>query len=137
VPRIQFTRDGGMTWQTTSTKGLKARNLAFSPANPNVVWMQGNVYPCGALNVYRSIDGGLAFDNCVTSSSILFNGPTLAPSPTDPRIAAYSASRGLAILDAVSGAIRLAPAGGWDSVSWSPAPGVIYLTAVSFFLHDP
>lgn len=128
--------DGGMTWQNGNTQGANVWSVAFSPADPKVVWMQGLV-PSGRETVYRSIDGGITYSPVLaassTSAGIHFNRELVVPNPNDPDTVAFGAWEGLAIV-AASGAARLGPGYQWDSVTWSPAPGVIYLTVSQVFL---
>jgi len=133
VPRVEVTRDGGITWQR-APEGVRAWKLAFSPADPNAIWMTGRAWPpvgAAPLNAYQSADGGKTFDCLAPPSTLYFNNLTLAPSPADAHVAAQASSfGGLAIIDAASKAIRFAPANSeWISVTWSPVPGVIYLTS--------
>lgn len=133
--------DGGMTWQSGNTQGAILRDLSFSPADRNVIWTPGLAGPFGPLRVYRSVDGGLTYTTVPVESNtpkpILFNRLTLTPSPHDRDIAAYGADSGLLIIDARSGEARFAAGQEWNTVTWSPAPGVIYLTTTYYVLTDP
>jgi hypothetical protein len=131
-----ITVDGGLTWQLSDTAGANVFTLAFAPSDRNVVWMEGLV-PYGAETVYRSIDGGLTYAVVLSASpAIGFNRAGVFPHPTDPDIVAIGAWEGLAIVEARSRSARIGSRRLWDSVTWSPVLGVIYLTTRSIIIVD-
>lgn len=68
---------------------------------------------------------------------MIFNGLALVGSPHDRGVVAYADNRGLLVVDSEPDEARFAPGQTWYTVTWSPAPGVIYLTTSYFNLHDP
>jgi hypothetical protein len=126
--------DGGFTWQLSDTAGANVFTLAFAPSNPNVLWMEGLV-PDGAETVYRSSDGGRSYGAVLSASpGVHFNRADVFPHPTDPDVVAIGAWEGLAIVEARSRSARVGSQRFWDSVTWSPVPGVIYLTTRSLII---
>jgi hypothetical protein len=135
VGRVAVSRDGGMTWQTSQTQVEGIWKLAFSPADSNVIWLHARSEAFAPLAFLRSDNGGVTFDFRLTPN-FTANSLTLTPSPTEPHIAAFAGYVGLAIIDAAAPAVRLAP-GAWETVTWSPAPGVLYITKYETVIKDP
>lgn len=88
-------RDGGRNWTSSNIgDGFNVFNVAFSPADSEVVWAMGlelalaDVGPSHGRSIYRSTDGGTTFHAVVdqTDQVTLINGPLLAPHPRDPNV---------------------------------------------------
>ncbi len=93
---VRHSEDGGETWKTSTGVGAvgnaNAFSIAFSPADPTVVYLEG--FDLGAQigeevrRIWRSTDGGASFVPVVAegASVTLTNGVLLAPHPTDPSV---------------------------------------------------
>jgi photosystem II stability/assembly factor-like uncharacterized protein len=93
---VRHSEDGGETWQTSTGVGAvgnaNAFSIAFSPADPQVVYLEG--FDLGAAigeevrRIWRSTDGGASFTPVVAESAevTLTNGVLLAPHPVDPGV---------------------------------------------------
>lgn len=140
------TRDGGRTWTRTNiADGFNAFNLAFSPADPDVVWMmaleekRSDEPPSLGRHIYRSTDGGSTFAAVVDrdASVELINGPLLAPDPSDANVVyfvfgTYFQGYGTDLFryDAASGRLTVAHNAyhGIDAIAFSKSdPHLIYV----------
>ncbi len=91
---VRVSHDGGAVW--TSATGLGAGNfngfnLVVSPAQGDVVWVEGldlgDPNEATSRHIYRSDDGGLGFTAVVDADdATLYNGNHLFAHPTDPDI---------------------------------------------------
>lgn len=84
----QLSTDGGQTWTTSQglgQNGANAFSVVVSPADGQVVWLEGLELGPDVRHVYRSIDGGATFAAVVTEAPgvDLINGNLLVPHPTD------------------------------------------------------
>jgi hypothetical protein len=147
------TFDGGKLWLEASGDATytNAFSIAVSPADGNVVWMEGfqlgwhngqQIGPEGR-RIWRSTDGGKTFSvvlEAEKTTAKLFNGNLLVPHPTDPAllyftfgtppVAGLSSESFLYRMDATGKVSEQRQAGidSYDAVVFSPAsPKVIYL----------
>ncbi len=90
--RVSF--DGGAEWSSATGLGsgkVNGFNLVVSPADGDIVWMQGldldDPNEASSRHIYRSEDGGLSFVAVVDADeATLYNGNHLFPHPTDPEL---------------------------------------------------
>ncbi len=80
--------DGGAHWAASAGLGALGANafaIAVSPADGNVVWLEGLELGPDIRHVYRSGDGGATFEAVITESPEidLINGNLLAPHATE------------------------------------------------------
>ncbi len=100
---VRTTYDGGATWQAaqigTPGERMNAFTVAISPANRDVVYVQGldlaehdEGGSSAGRHVYRSTDGGLTFTPIVDQEGeiTLANGIPLFPHPTDPNVVYFT-----------------------------------------------
>jgi hypothetical protein len=131
------TFDGGTTWtRSDGLDGLNVFTIAFSPADPDVVWAVA-INPQDLTRTRRGIfhsrDGGRSFRKILTASDSIpmKNGFTLAPSPANASLL-YFALPGttLYLIDDEGALLRRSEVPGrrdFDSIVFSPAnPRVMY-----------
>ena len=146
VNGASVSHDGGLSWQSSDTRQATVGNLVFAPADPNVIWMEGGVEGTSG-GVYRSTNGGAAFDKLVSAASFGQDGlhasgsGGLFPHPASVDVVTVEASDALTFVDVRAGAPTLRKGRTptwhhWDSVTWSPAPDVIYLTTLEYWAYN-
>jgi len=86
------TFDGGRTWhRSAGVTRVNAFSLAISPANPQVVWMEGYERDEATRYIWQSDDGGLKFRSVLDQSrATLYNGNQMWASPVDPDLLYFS-----------------------------------------------
>ena len=93
VQGVRVSHDGGAKW--TSATGLGGSfngfNLVVSPADSDIVWVEGfdldDPNEATSRHIYRSEDGGLGFVAVVDSDeATLYNGNHMFAHPSDPDI---------------------------------------------------
>ncbi|MEU2611208.1 hypothetical protein ABZ570_06415 [Micromonospora sp. NPDC007271] len=142
------TFDGGRSWARSSgvgaTPGSNGFSLAFSPADPSTIWLEGydvSRNDNSARRIWRSTDGGRSFLPVLDGAqAALVNGTPLWPSPVDPDVLyfAYGTWFGgygtdLYRYDASTGRLTSQhnPHDGIAGVAFNPAdPQVMYLGVV-------
>jgi hypothetical protein len=82
------TFDGGSNWAPSdfaTANGINAFNMAVSPVDGNIVWLEGLELGPDLRHVWRSGDGGATFASVVDDSptTVLFNGNLLVPHPVE------------------------------------------------------
>ena len=87
---VSTSANGGDSWTpatglSTGMGGMNAFSIEVSPANGQLVWVQGIDLGPDERRIYRSVDGGLTFAPVVTQSVdvVMTNGILMAPHPTD------------------------------------------------------
>ncbi|MGS2614823.1 WD40/YVTN/BNR-like repeat-containing protein [Micromonospora sp. LZ34] len=88
------TFDGGRSWLRSSGVGATGRangfSVAFSPADPRTVWLEGydlSLNDNSARRIWRSTDGGRSFLSVLDGTqATLINGTPMWPSPVDPDV---------------------------------------------------
>jgi hypothetical protein len=118
------TRDGGRSWTRTPfpAASVLADTMAFSPADPNVVWMIGADMTERKTHLYRSNDGGTTFAARLT-------GPfqrVVVPHPRDPNVVATSIIGEIAIVS--DAGITILPGTHFEKMVWAPS-GTLYFSA--------
>ena len=89
---MKVTKDGGITW--AAGHGLDRFpeadifELAVSPADSQVIWALGQTKVMFSVRLFRSVDGGITFDELdpATYGIELHTGCRLAPHPSDPAV---------------------------------------------------
>jgi hypothetical protein len=120
--------DGGLTWSGDGLPRLSTLGLAFA-ADGDGLWILTLDSPKHANVLYRSDVPVLSSGPKVTD--LQFSNGMLSPNPTDASIVAFRSWDGVSFFDLDFGTVRTRASNypNWDSVTWSPATGVVYLTA--------
>jgi photosystem II stability/assembly factor-like uncharacterized protein len=91
VDGTYYTYDGGRIWRRSAGLGAGAVNafeVAFSPVNGEVVWVEALDQAQDMRHIYRSTDGGRTFEAVVDDAPPvqLTNGNLMVPHPNDANI---------------------------------------------------
>jgi hypothetical protein len=85
--------DGGRSWTSGFAPGGEVSDIAFSPVDPRIVWMQarnGPLAPGVMNNTHVSEDGGLSFR--ILKPSVSCDGRSFAPHPMVATLTAVACS---------------------------------------------
>jgi hypothetical protein len=120
--------DGGLTWNGDGLPRLSTFGLAFA-ADGDGLWILTLDFPKHANVLYRSDVSVLSSGPKMTD--LQFSNGMLSPNPDDASIVAFRSWGGVSFFDLDFGTVRTRASNypNWDSVTWSPASGIVYLTA--------